>query len=904
MTRDAVPVRLAVWVYAQLLRALPPSLYREFGAHMVADFRELARARGGVLAVTGALLRASADVMRRGAREWWIERYVRRASIVSGQRAERVRARDMMTNWMQELRLAARSLMQRPSFTVTVVLTLALGIGGTVAIFAIVDSVLLRPLPYDESEDIVAIRHHAPALNLPDLANSVGTLNMYRDHARSFVAVAGVSRDQRNLAGSGEPARIEIAQVTPALFTVLRVQPEQGRALVDADAQPGAAPVAVLTHRAWSTYFGRSRDVIGRTVMLNDVATEIVGIMPRDYGYPDASTDALLPMPAAPPGTFGNFGMGGVARLKRGVTLDAADAEIKSLQARIPELFPDLTAEFMRNVQWSASVTSLRDFIVDDARAGLWIVLGTVSFLLLVACASVANLFLVRGEARQREISVRIALGAARSRVAASFLYESLLVGVIGGVWGTLAAALALRALVAAGPAQLPRLEEISLNGTVLGIAALLSVAAGILFGALPLLRQTSQPLHGLAGASRGHTGSRERQRVRKVLIVTQMALALVLLIGSALMLRSFQRLRAVDPGFDADGVITLGVSIGDYRSREEVALLVRQLLEDVRALPGVISAGATNALPLDQASRNGGSFDIRSRPRPEDAIPPFAMYIIATEGVHETMRTPLLRGRAFTPQDEREGRVVLVDEVFARTYLGERVLGELISFGGGSDTIWHEVVGVVGNVRSMQLREDPRPLVYMPVTTPLTNARPALMHIVARTDGDPMALVPRLRAAVKRASGSTPLTTARTMRDISDEALAETSFIVMVLAVAAAVAVVLGAIGLYGVIGYVVSQRTKEIGVRIALGAVPRSVRTMVLRQGMVLAVLGTVVGVGGAAFLTRAMDAALFEVDSRDPAVFIGVTAVLLAVSCLAAWLPARRASSISPLEALRSE
>ena len=870
---------------------------------MESDFREVIRARHGILAVTVTLVLASVDVLRRGAREWWNERYARREPIVSGQRVERARTGDMMSNWMQELRLAARSLMQRPSFTVTVVLTLALGIGGTVAILAIVDSVLIRPLPYDESENIVWLQHHAPALNLPELQNSPGTLAMYRDHARSFSAVAGVARGQRNLSGAGEPARMEIAQVTPSLFTVLRVQPQQGRALQDADGEAGAAPVAVLTHRGWSTYFGRSQDVIGRTVLLNDVATEVVGIMPPDYAYPDPTTDALLPM-RLERGVFGSFGTGGFARLKPGVTLAAAESEVKALQARIPELFPDLTAEALRSMQWSASVTTLRDVIVDDARPGLWIVLGTVSFLLMVACASVANLFLVRGEARQREISVRIALGAARTRVAASFLYESVLVGVIGGIWGTLAAAVALRAIVAAGPAQLPRLEEISLNGTVLGVAALLSVAAGVVFGALPLLRQTAQPLHGLVGASRGHTSSRERQRVRKVLIVTQIALALVLLIGCGLMLRSFQRLRAVDPGFDADRVITLGVSIGDYRSREEAALQVRQILDDVRELPGVISAGAANSLPLDRSSRNGGSFDIRSRPRPEDAIPPFAMYSIATDGLHETLRTPLLRGRGFTPQDERQGRVVLVDEVFARTYLGERVLGELISFGDGPDTIWHEVIGVVGNVRSMRLREEPRPLVYMPVTTPQAGARPTLMHIVARTEGDPMALVPQLRAVVKRVNGSTPLTTARTMRDISDEALAETSFIVMVLSVAAAVAVVLGAVGLYGVIGYVVSQRTKEIGVRIALGAVPRSVRSMVLRQGLVLALLGTALGVAGAALVTRVLDAALFEVDNRDPLVFIGVATVLLAVSCLAAWLPARRASSISPLEALRSE
>ncbi|HUF50674.1 MAG TPA: ABC transporter permease [Longimicrobiales bacterium] len=909
MSGDVRFVRSAVRVYAALTRLLPSQLSDEYARDMVGDFREIVRAAyasGGVVRAGQSFGSAAWDVVRGGAHEWWVERFARRTGTVSGMRAERVSLGDEMLNWVQDVRLAARTLAQRPTFTATVVLTLALGIGASVAIFAVVDSTLLRPLPYAESGDIVRIRHHAPGLELPELENSPGTLALYAEHARSFSALASLTESQRNLGGGREPARVQVLQTTASLYDVLRVRPRLGRALVAADARPGAPPVAVLTHSGWVSHFGSAPDIIGRTVTLNDVTTEIVGVMPPGMTFPDPATAAWLPVDPDPRDGFGSFGATALARLAPGVALAAAQQELSALQTRIPELFPDVTLDFLQRVDWSVSVRTLRDVTVEDARTALWIVFGTVGFLLLVACASVANLFLVRAEARQREIGIRMALGATRTRVAATFLYESVLVGIAGGVWGTLAALFAVRALVAAGPPQLPRLEEISINTTVLAFAAALSIGAGMLFGMLPLARQMTQPMFGLVGASRGHTAGRERQRVRKLLIVTQIALALMLLTGSGLMLRSFQRLRAVDAGFTADNVTTMGISLGDYRGKAEAARITREILEQVRALPGVVSAGATNALPLDlTGGMNGGSFHIRSQPRADDAVPPVAMYAIVTDGFHETMQTRLLAGRNLTREDEEHNRpVVVVNETFARSFLGGAALGEHISFGGAADTAWHEVVGVVADVRTFRLRDDVRALAYLPVTTPITGARPTLMSIAARTDGDPNALAPLLRAIVQRVDPQVPLTTARTMQSITDDALAETSFTMMILCLAALVALVLGAVGLYGVIGYVVSQRTKEIGVRIALGAVPGSVRTMVLRQGLVLAGAGVAIGMIGAALLSRALDAVLFEVDSRDPATFLIVTSALLAVSALAAYLPARRASAVSPLEALRAE
>lgn len=907
---DAKVVRAAVALYGALARRLPRELYRDYGADMVADFRAHARRAyedGGTPRVMRSLASACADVARGGVGEWWVERFERRGATVRGLRAERTTLGQAMMNWLQEFRIAARSLAQRPGFTLTVIATLALGIGATVAIFTVVNATLIRPLPFPDSERIVWIRHHAPAIQLPQLENSPGTLQLYEEHATSFSAIAAVREGQRNLAGGMEPVRIAVLQATPSLHDVLQVRPVLGRPFVDADADEGAAPVAILTHAAWQAHFGGAPDAVGRTVRLNDVTTEIVGVMPERFAYPNRETALLLPFRPDRREGFGSFGTGGMARLRPGVTLAAAQVEVSALQRRIPELFPDdVPQSFLDDVGWGATVATLRDTMVAGARNALWIVLGTVAFLLLVACASVANLFLVRAESRQREVGIRMALGAARARIAATYLYESVLVGIAGGLWGTVAALVAVRALVAAGPPQLPRLHEISMDGAVLGLAAVVSVGAGVLFGVLPLARRMTQPLGGILGSGRGQTAGRDRQRVRQALIVTQIALALVLLTGSGLMLRSFQHLRSLDPGFDADGVLTVGVSIGTHRTRDEAMLLTHRILEEVRAIPGVVSAGATNALPLDPAAgTNGGSFAIESRPRPDDALPPVAMYAVVTDGLHETLRTRLLEGRTIERADDEHGRLVaVVNETFARSYLDGRAIGERIRFGGADTTAWHEIVGVVADVRAFGLREEPRAMAYLPIMTATSGARPTLMSMALRTQGDALALAPRVRDAIRRVNPDVPLTTARTMTDIVGAARADTSFTMVILSVAALAALLLGAVGLYGVIGYVVSQRTKEIGVRIALGAVPGGVRRMVLRQGLALAAAGTAIGLAGAMFMSRLLDAVLFEVDSRDPLTFVGVAAVLFAVTALAAYLPARRASRISPLEALRAE
>jgi len=801
-----------------------------------------------------------------------------------------------------DLKQAARALARRPAFAIVAALTLALGIAANVAIFAVINGVLLRPLPYPESEAIVSIQHHAPGLNLPDLENSPGTLALYRNHARSFSSIAAIRETSRNLTGGIQPVRVQAAEVSPSWFDVMQVQPLRGRRFVEADADTLAPAVAVLTYEGWQAQFGGREDVLGSLVEIDGESTEVIGILPeRAYTKPDMSV--LLPSFMDPDGPMGAFGIIGIARLAPGVTLEAARAEVTQLQARIPEQSKgEMTREVLQSFGWSASLQTLRERITGDVRPALLVVLGTVAFLLLVACASVANLFLVRAESRQRESGLRLALGASRGRLAASFLSESMLLGIAGGVIGMILAAFGVRALIAAAPPELPRLHEVSVDATVLGFALVLSVFAGLLFGLLPLPQQLGAPLQQLVRDGRGSAG-RDRQRVRKTLIVAQIALALVLLTGSMLMLRSFQQLRSVDPGLEPTGALTMGVSMGDGVTRLEATQGYQRITDEAAALPGVAYAGVVNALPLDPDGTNGGSFLIESRPRAEDAIPPVAFYSAVSAGYFEAIGTTLQQGRSVERADIEQARpVVWVSESFARDFLDGNALGERIRPDNASD--WMEVVGVVRDVRTFGLREPIRPMMYIPMTLSIGTMQVASMTLVMRTDGDPAALAPAARAAVQRAEPNVPITTARTMSAVVRESMADTAFTTTILMIAAIVALALGAIGLYGVIGYIVAQRTQEIGVRIAIGATPREVRRMVLRDGLVLAFLGIVIGTAGAAVLTRTLESVLYEINRLDPLTFVVVPVVLLVTSAIAAWVPARRAAGIAPLEALRTD
>jgi predicted permease len=809
----------------------------------------------------------------------------------------------MVSDTMQSLGQAVRALRRRPGFAGIAALTLALGIGANVAIFTVVESVLLRPLPYPGSDAIVVVGHHMPGLNLPDMNNSSGTIALYRESARKITRMAAVDESRRNLGGVERPDRVAVAAVTPEFFEVVATRPFLGRPIREEDVAEAAAPVAVLTYPAWQARFGGDAGVIGRMIEIDGQRTEIVGVMPRGFTYGDPDMVALLPLELDRVPQFGTFGIGGLARLKPGVTVEEAQAEATALQAEIPVRWPDVTQEFLDRGGWSVTVQRLRDSMVEDVKTALWILLGTVGLVLLVAGANVANLFLVRAESRQREVAVRSALGAGRRRIAGPFMAESLLLGGAGGVLGMVLAWAGVRLLVAFGPERLPRLHEVGFDGTVLLFGLALSVVAGLVLGVMPVLHLSGRSSTTLLRSGAQHaTVGRERNRLRRALIIGQVATALVLLVSSGLMLRSMIRLRGVDPGFRPDGVLTVGVSLGRDDDASAVSFY-EQVLDRLNGMPGIARVGLTNSLPIDLAGVNGSSFTIESKPRGDDELPPVAYFTAVTDGFFETMGIPLLAGRAPTRQDVRGGvPIVWVNREFQRAFLPDGALAERLRF-GGEDSTWYEIAGVVGDVRTFGIREDVRPMAYFPMVGP-TGMHIRMMYVVARGTSSAAALVPGIRATVRELDASVPVTAVRTMDEVVSASLAESSFTMTLLAVAALVALLLGVIGLYGVISYVVSQRVHEIGVRIALGAQPGAVRAMVVRQGAGVTLIGIALGLVAAIATTRLIASLLFGVSARDPVTFVATALVLGAVSLVATWLPARRAAAISPLEALREE
>jgi putative ABC transport system permease protein len=889
-----LPVRIYRWALALLL---PHAFTRRFAAELEADFETTlaaARSRRPRSGAALALVRALADVLRRAPVEHWSER------------GRRTHEEGTMRMWMHEAAAAGRALARRPGFAAVIVGTLALGIGATVTIFTVVNGVLLRPLPFPESERIITINHHAPGLDLPELANSRGTIRVYAQEARTLESVAMVDDGSRNLAGADRPDRVRVAQISPPFFRVVRTQPAIGRAFTEDDVAPGAEPVAVLTDGAWRTRFGGDPAVLGRTVRVDGVETRVIGVMPPGFSFPAEET-ALLLAAAIPADEkpIGAFGRGMVARMAEGVELDDVRREVESLQIRFIEADPEMTPAFLERTQWSVTVSRLLDEIVEEVRVALWVVLGTVGFLLLIACANVANLFLVRAEGRQREVALRAALGAGRGRLVLTFLSESVILGLAAGAVGLALAGAGVRALVAFGPPDLPRLDAIRIDATVVLFTLGLSIAAGLAFGALPIARYLGRSFaQVLREGGRAVTDSRGRHRARNVLVAVQLALALVLLVGSGLMVRSAARLRAVDPGIDAEGLTTVQISMGEQVAKSQAAAFYRQLVPSLRDAPELETAAGTTSLPLRATQMQGGSFEIESRPLGEGVMPPISMWVTASDGYFETAGIAVLAGRTMTPDDAvGGGRTVWVNETFARSFLDGDALGERIEI--AEDGRWWEIVGVVGDVHEMQLHERVKPTAYLPMADSLPPSTGlGSLSVVVRGSAPEAERIAAVRGVVERLSPDVPVTQAESMERIVARSMASTSFTMTLLAIAAAVALLLGTVGVYGVIAYAVSQRTREIGLRMALGARARDVQGMVVRQGMAVVVLGTVVGLAGAFALTRLLASLLYEVSATDPLTFVTVPLLLGAVAMAASWLPAVRASRVDPTQALSAE
>jgi predicted permease len=811
----------------------------------------------------------------------------------------------------RELRQAARRLVRSPVFTLASVLTLALAIGANASMFAVVQRVLLNPLPYGESGRLIALDYGIPSRNVPSGFNSM-SWQLYHhlaDHARTLDGVAVYNTGAVTLTGRGNPERIQVSRATPSLAPVMRVPPALGRWFTEQEGVPGAAPVAVLSHGLWVRRYGGDPGILGQSVTVEGVPTEVVGVMPASFAFPFSTPPIDVWMAAQSSRASASFLYNtiGVARLREGVTVENARAEMTGLIADLARVAPN-----QRGIISTALL--LQDSIVGRVARALWILLASVGLVLVVACANVANLFLVRSEARQREVAVRRALGAGRLGIAGYFLAESTLLSLVGGIVGLGIAWGATRGLASLGPTILPRLDEVRLDGVVIGFTLALSALTALAFGAIPLLRvpPLSASLH---EHGRGNTASRGRYQTRHTLMGAQIALALVLVVGSGLMVRSFQRLRAVDPGFNATSALTFSIGLpnSEYPTRRQAVAAHHAILDRLSAVPGVTAVSASTCLPLAGGCFGNGVV-VEGRATIETGTPvPIGMFRAVAGGYFEALGMRLLRGRGIDRGDvERSGPIVVVNKAFADVvFPNQDPIGQRIKPSTRAPD-WLTIVGIVSNTPTISLAEPSAfNQVFMPMSLAggpeipaqlLIGPNVATMSYVVRSATPPTDLVSPVRSAIGGIDANLALAQSGTLQQILDRASLQMRFTMVLIAIAAGVALMLGMVGIYGVMSYVVSQRTGEIGVRLALGAEPGRIAAMIVRQGGTVALAGITIGLAAAWAGSRFIASLLYGVSPRDPGVFAATTLTLLGVALLACWLPARRAARLSPLEALR--
>ncbi len=818
------------------------------------------------------------------------------------------------------LRQTGRRLLRAPGFTASAALTLMLGIGGTTTVFTVVNGVLLRPLPYEHADQLVDLSHTLAVAGIAHVDQSDATYLVYRAGNRVFTDVGAYEATSANVLPStatGEAERVPAALITAGVLRVLEVGPRTGRALSEADVQPGAAPVALIGESLWKRKFGGDPSVIGRPVNVDGVERTIVGVMPASFHFPEPATAIWLPLVIDPAhAASAAFDFRGIARLRPGVTLGGARADLQRLLPTVPVVYPGrLTVDAIRVTHMAAVVRPLRDVVVGDVGRVLWVVLGAAVVLLAIACANVANLFLARAEGRQRELAVRRALGAGRASVLAEFLSEAGLIAAVGAALGIGCALGAVRALAAAGAADsVPRLGDVRVDGLVVAAAVVAAALAACLVSLVPMARSRTVSLSAILGAtSAGASGGRARSLARRGLVIAQVALALVLLAGAGLLARSFAALRAVDPGFTPDHALAFRVAMPnvEYPGAADVARLVEQISDSLEALPGVRAAGVVTKLPLMDESRQDSAVFVEDHPLRPGTIPGIHSMAFVTPGYFRAMGIPLLAGRVFERIDPsvepaHRPREVLVSDAFAQRYWkGVSPIGRRIRM-TVSDP-WSTIVGVVGSVRDAGLDQPRAETVYMPLLTldaAGTAWAPRDVAFVVRASGDESELIAPIRRIVAGVAPALPIYAVTPMRALVTRAEARTTFTLTILGIAALIAMCIGAVGIYGVIAYLVSLRTREIGVRMALGAQPAQVRRMIARHAIVDAGIGIVVGLVGAVLLTRVLGSVLFGVSPTDPLALGGAAAVLAATAIAAGWIPARRAAALQPSIALRVE
>ena len=801
----------------------------------------------------------------------------------------------------QDLRYALRALRAAPGFTAVALLTLMLGIGANTAIFSVVRGVLLEPLPFPGAEQLVRVWHGQPSSGIARGAVSEPDFLDWQRETQRASAMGGYffmdGLSGVDLTGQGAPERISAALVTDGFFQTLGTRPLLGRRLEPEHHVEGRNRVVVLSHGMWTRRFGADPGIVGRTISLNGEPFEVLGVMPRGFTYPaDRTLDSWIPLSYFGPEQIGRSRAAHflqvVARLRPGASAAQLDAELTTIATR-------LTTQYQENQGWTAVETaSLRETMFGEVQRPLVVLMTAVAMLLLIACVNLASLLLARATGRQRELAVRAAIGAGRGRIARQLLTESIVLALLGGALGVALAFVAVRGLAGAGASELPRAGEIRIDGVVLAFTLGVSVLAGLVFGVVPTVRASVTNLQGILRADGRGTVGGAGQRLRGALVVVEVALAVVLVIGAGLATKSFARLLAVSPGWNPENALVVTMSVPDegFSTREARLGYYQNVLEAIRRVPGVQAAGSIRDLPL---RGNGEMVHLSSAERPEPPGEGIAtqLHQISVD-YHRAMGTPLLSGRAFAPTDRHDAPfVVMVNEELARRlWPGERADGKQLRIGESEVP----VIGVVANMRQRGLAEPVDPAVYLHA---LQNFR-SRMSIVVRTTDDPLEYADRVKQAIWSQHANQTITGVATLESVLGAAVARPRLLAWLLALFGVMGLTLGALGIFGVLAYAVSQRRQEIGVRMALGASPRTVLGMVIGQGMSLALAGVVAGIAGAMLLTRYMESVLFGIAASDAATFVQVTVVLLGAALLASWLPARRAIRIDPVAALRSD
>ena len=823
-----------------------------------------------------------------------------------------------MHRFLNQLKQVFRRLSHAPLFTAITLITLAAGVGGNTVVFSVLESVLLKPLPYPRAAELIGVWHTAPGINITDLNMAPSNYFIYREQNQTFQDIGAYETTRVNLTGLAEAERLDALNVTDGTLPLLGIPPLLGRTFTHQDDSPGSPDTVILTYGFWRKKFAGSPSAIGQTIILDGTPRQIIGVLPPRFQFLDETDLAvILPFKWDRNTThLGNFSYEALARLKPAVTIKQANADIARMLPLVTRTFPappGFSAKLFDDARIGPNLRPLKNDVVGDVGSMLWVVMGSIGLVLLIACANVANLLLVRVEGRRQELAVRSALGAGPYRIAAELFLESVILGLLGSAVGLGLAYAALRVLVAIAPASIPRINEIGIDGPVLLFTFAIAILASIFFGSIPVFKYAGVRLStGIREGGRANSQSREQHRVRSVLVVVQVALALVLLVCSGLMIRTFRALNHVNPGFsDPASMQTFGISLPDNQVKddESVVRTFEEMRSKISSIPGVSAVTLSTAFPMDGRSSADVLF-AEDHPLPEGQIPPIRRMIYVIPGFFSADGTPLVAGRDFTWTDlYQKLPVAIISENFAREYWDSpsAALGKRIRIASTDD--WREIIGVAANVYMDGVNKKTPSTVYWPTLRvnfegEKHSVASYIVFGIRSSRAGTESFLKEVREAVWAVNRNLPLSRVNTLGFYYRQSMARTSFTLIMLAVAGAMALLLGVGGIYGVIAYSVSQRTREIGVRMALGAQTQSLTAMFVRHGLILTGIGIAFGLTAASIVMRLMSSLLFRVNPVDPLTYAAVTLGLIATAFIASYLPSRRAATVDPVDALRAE